>query len=258
VRPDDVEPACEVLAGLGFERQFDQRAMPEWWRGHDIQWLRAADGVTVDLHLELPGIGLDAARAWPVLTGDSDLVTVAGRPLPTLGEPARAMHLALHVSQHGTNAPKPMLDLERGLARLEKRLWHQAAALAARLNATDSFASGLRFTDAGTTLARELGLPEVPSSVRVAMLSGIRPAGAITIEKLVATDGWHRRVAGTWRVVFPPPAYMRSLDPAGTNGVVGLVMAYLRRARWVVRSAPAGFRAYRRARHQVRAGTPAE
>lgn len=254
VHPAQVEPACGVLAKLGFERQSDQRSMPDWWRGHDIQWLRRADQVTVDLHTRIDGVGLDPVEAWSLLTAGGDLVSVAGHQLPTLGEPARAMHLALHVCQHGTHGPKPILDLERGLARLDQPVWREAAALAARLQASDSFATGLRFTPDGAALATDLGLPKVPASIRVAVLSGVRPPGAITVERLLATGGWRRRATGAWRVIFPPADYMRSQDPDGTRGVLRLAVAYIRRAIWVARSAPASVRSYRAARRRVTAG----
>ena len=39
--------------------------------------------------------------AWQVLSADADAVLVAGRIVPCLGLPARAMHVALHAAQHG-------------------------------------------------------------------------------------------------------------------------------------------------------------
>lgn len=107
-------------------------------RTHDSQWLRERDGLTVDVHRALPGVGVDAQAAWWVLSAQTDVVMVAGYPAPTLALRARALHVALHAAHHGTGYHRPMDDLSRALVAGDDDLWHGAAALAARLQATET------------------------------------------------------------------------------------------------------------------------
>ena len=251
VNPDHVERAGQVLSELGFDRPLDERALPEWWREHDIAWGRAADGVWVDLHVSLPGIGVDAATAWGLLTEATDTIAVAGLAAPTLGIAAHALHLALHATHHGQRPGRSQLDLERGLAQCDEPVWQRAALLAERLDATDSFAVGLRSTPAGSALAARLGLPET-RSVEVALVASAPPPGALTVEKLAAAKGIRLRVAIVSRKLVPPAAYMRVWAPDATRGRLALARAYARRPFWVARMAPRALRAYVDARRKVR------
>jgi hypothetical protein len=88
---------------------------------------------------------------------------VAGYPAPTLTLPARALHVALHAAHHGAGYRRPMNDLERALLATEDELWRGASALAARLQATEILAAGLRLTLSGAQLAARLGLPDTRS-----------------------------------------------------------------------------------------------
>ena len=60
VAPTDVVAAEEVLASLGYAPEFDDRKMPSWWREHASEWIRQRDGLTVDLHRTLQGVGVDS------------------------------------------------------------------------------------------------------------------------------------------------------------------------------------------------------
>ena len=123
VAPTDVLAAEEVLASLSFTRQFDDREMPSWWREHASAWSRGGDGLTVDLHRTLPGVGVDAEGVWRALSAETDVVLVARHPVPTLSLPGRALHVALHAAQHGPGWARPIADLERALAAADDDLW---------------------------------------------------------------------------------------------------------------------------------------
>src|SRR5690242_13275556 len=56
VAPDDFDAAADVLESQGYERAFDDRGMPTWWREHGIALVRKSDGVTFDLHRRLSGV----------------------------------------------------------------------------------------------------------------------------------------------------------------------------------------------------------
>lgn len=251
VRPDQVQPAGEVLLQLGFSRALDERTLPEWWRTHDSHWDRVTDGVRIDLHSSIPGVGVGADVAWKVLTETTDTVLVGGLRADTLGVAARALHLALHVTHHGGVSGRHSDDLDRGLAQCDADVWRDAAALADRLAATDAFALGLRSTEMGSALASELGLP-ASGSVQVELGGNAPPQGAMTIGKLAQTRGIGPRAAIVLRKLVPPVSYMKVWAPEAARGPFFLARAYVRRPFWVLRRAPRGLRAYWRARQSVR------
>ena len=250
VRPGDAEKAEAVLARLGFERGFDDRALPDWWREHGSEWWRPLDGVLVDLHRSLPGIGVAAEAAWAVLTEEGDSVVVAGYAAPTLGPAARAMHIALHAAHHGVVWGKVLADLERALAELEESLWRDAAALATRLEATDAFSTGLRLTPAGEALAIRLALPR-SRSVEANLRATTPPPVALGFEQLARAETFAARMRIVARKLFPPAAFIRHWSPRAAESRRQLALAYLRRPFWLLRSAPRGFRAWRAARRRA-------
>src|SRR4051794_19532205 len=78
VAPSDVEAAGEVLARLGFSQVREDRGLPPSWREHAGEWWRDLDGVAVDLHRRLQGLGVDAQTAWQTLWSTTETITVAG------------------------------------------------------------------------------------------------------------------------------------------------------------------------------------
>ena len=252
IAPADVHTAEDVLGSLAYTRHFDDRGMPSWWREHASVWVRDGDGLTVDLHRTLPGVGVDAEAAWRVLSADTDVVVVAGLPVPTLALPARALHVALHAAQHGVGAVGPLADVDRALTAAGDELWVRAAALAVQLEATEAFAAGLRLAPAGAELASRLSLPPV-SSVDAQLRAASPPPGALGFEQLARAQGTRARMEFVWRKLVPPAAFMRHWDPRAADGRLALARAYLRRPLWILRQAPRGLHAWYRARRSVRA-----
>ena len=252
VAPTDLEAAEEVLGTVAYSRDFDDRGMPSWWREHASAWVRESDGVTVDLHRTLPGLGVDAEAAWRVLSANPDVVEVAGHRASTLAIPAQALHVALHAAQHGVAWPRPMADLERALTLCDDDLWLAAAQLALRLQATDAFATGLGLTPAGTELASRLGLPPT-SSVDAALRAASAPSPALGFEQLARAGGMRARAWIVWRKLVPPASFIRHWDPRAGTSRVALARAYLRRPLWTLRRVPGALRAWRGARRSVRA-----
>ena len=250
VAPTDVVAAEKVLASLGFAREFDDRGMPSWWREHAAAWAREGDGITVDLHRTLPGVGVDADSAWRVLSGETDVVSVAGRSVPTLALPGRALHVALHAAQHGPAWARPMADLDRALAAGDDELWLKAAALAAELDAGDAFAAGLRLAPAGTRLSVRLALPPV-RSVDAELRAASPPPLALGFEQLARAGGMRARAEIVWRKLVPPADFMRHWDSGAADSLVGLLRAYVRRPLWILRRAPRGLEAWWRVRRSV-------
>ena len=251
IAPASGEAAAGALQSLGYRRSFDDRSMPAWWREHAGVWVRDADGMTVDLHSALPGIGADGESAWSVLSTDTDTVMVAGYRAPILALPARALHVVLHAAQHGVGWARPIADLERALAVGDDRLWITTAGLAEALEATDAFATGLRLCLAGTVLATRLGL-STQRSADAELRAASAPPLALGFEQLARADGNRARLIIVWRKLVPPPDFVRHWDPRAAEGRLALLRAYVWRPLWLLRRAPSGLGAWRRARRMVR------
>jgi hypothetical protein len=254
VRPEDVERAEHVLSSLSLERHFDDRRMPSWWREHASVWVRKLDGLTVDLHRTLPGVGVDDPTAWRILSSDPDQVEVAGFLAPILSLPARALHVVLHAAQHGIGWERPIADLQRALGAGDDDLWRNASALADQLAASDSFVTGLRLAPAGASLAVRLGLSST-GSVEARLRATTPPPIALGFEQLVRAGGMRARVGVVLGKLVPPPAFVRHWDPRAADSHAALLRAYLMRPFWLLRKAPQGFLAWRRVRRSARAAT---
>src|SRR3954449_2807270 len=70
IGPADFELAGDALMRLGFRPVADDRGFPTWWEEHASTWLRDQDGVIVDLHRRLQGVGVDDETAWQALSCD--------------------------------------------------------------------------------------------------------------------------------------------------------------------------------------------
>ena len=87
----------------------------------------------------LAGFAADRGRALGVGTR---LMTVGGREVEVLGDPALALVVAAHFVQHGTAASR-WKTCERALARFDRDVWRRAAR-APGLAMDEVFAAGLR------------------------------------------------------------------------------------------------------------------
>ena len=249
VRPGDERAAGQTLGRLGFELEFDDTALPDWWREHGTEWWRARDGVRVDLHRHIVGIGVDPRTAWDALAHPTATVSVAGYDAPTLAPAARLMHVALHAAQHGAVFNQGVGHLERALATFDDDQWRSAAVLAGRLEATGALAAGLRITQEGRRLADRLGLPE-GGSVDVTLRARTAPPVALGFDQLARAGSWRARVTIVRHKAVPPPSFVRAWSPLARRGRLGLAVAYAWRPLWLLVHAPMGFRAWRAARRR--------
>lgn len=245
VSPSNVQPAGEVLAGLGFRRGQAGWAWisQQWNRGHDA----------VDLHRSLLGIGVDDATAWALLSREPSRLWVGGWEADALAPPARALHVALHGAQHGPTEQKPLDDLERALQLEDREVWRQALGLARALSAEGAFATGLRLLDSGAELADSLGASRFRPAA-VALRAGAPPPGALGFALLAESSGVRGRLRALARGIAPPPAYMRGRYPLARRGRIGVALAYGVRLVWLGRHAPSAIGAWLRAKRAERAG----
>lgn len=223
VAPDDHPRAERVLSALGFVRILPGRSAREevaYARG----WTRG--GTHVDLHRALWGVGIEPARAWPMLLAGTESLAVGGGNVTVLGPPARALHVALHAAQHGPHHPKPAQDLARALARLPFETWQLAAALAGRLGAAEAMAVGLRLESAGAGLASRLGLP-VRAPLVVSVSAASVPRGTKALATLLGTPGLGARAAQVARLMVPSRAQVRATVPFARRTRAGMVVGYV-------------------------------
>ena len=247
VRPGDFDRAREALTKLDFKPTYEEREMPDWWREHAVAWVRDTDAVALDLHRTLAGAGADDATVWGVLSADSEPFEIAGFTGRALSIPARALHVALHAAQHGTGWQSVTNEVELVIARESLETWRAAAELAGALEATPAFAAGLRQVAPGQALADQLGLP-VDDRVDLVLRASTPPPVAMGFDQLARARGVLPRLTILRHKLFPPPTFMRKWSPVARKGKLGLARAYAQRQIWLVKKAPAGFRAWRAAR----------
>ncbi len=228
VAPAEHSRAEAVLVSLGFD-DWRLGLSPLEAAAHAREWAR--DGVYVDLHHSLWGVGLDPALAWLLLVEGTETLAVGGGQLSVLGRPAQALHVALHAAQHGPRHPKPAQDLARALTRLPIDTWQQAAALAGRLGAAEAMGAGLRLAAGGPDLAARLGLPSrAPLVVEVSATS--RARGAKALAKVIATPGIGPKSVRAARLAVPSCSLVRLSVPFAARSRAGLAVGYV----WLVLS----------------------
>ena len=248
IAPEWLADAERALEALGYEREYDDRALPEWWREHASAWLRHRDGVSVDLHRTLVGVGVPDPECWQLLSADPGSLRIVDTEVLTLNEPARMLHVALHAAQHGPGRGQGIQDLNRTLERGDDQVWRDAAGLARSLHAEDALAAGLALSESGRALATRLELPSAGAAIDARLRAAGAPSPALTFEALASAAGLRARAAIVWRKLVPPAEFMTHWDPAAERGGARLLWAYARRPAWVLRQAPAGLRAWQRAR----------
>ena len=247
VAPERFAAAEGVLADLGFtylplmmERPVDRPA-------HERTWYREADSATIDLHRTIVGAGVSADEVWTALSGATQPLRLAGRQLAGLNAEATAFVVALHAAQHGSGAPRSLGDLRLAVERFAYELWEAAALLAARLQAAEALAVGLRLVPAGERLAADLGLP---TSVAAATLlrSTTPPETALGFAWLTELPAARAKARFLWGTLIPDRSFVRGTSRLAGGGTLGLLCAYLWRWAWLLYRAPRGWLAWRAAR----------
>jgi hypothetical protein len=242
----DASRTSEVLLALGFAYGFESRdGGPSPDR---VLWMRPPD--EVDLHHTLQGVKVDPGSLWSVLSGTTGLQEVGGQEVEILSERARALHVALHATQHGRHWTVPMEDLRRAIEIFPLETWQGAARVAEQLQATDAFATGLRLLPAGELVAERLGL-SASTTVGTLLRSQSSPHLTLGFEKLYSLRGPGAKARFITRKLFPPRVNMRFMTPLARKGWLGLATAYLVRLGWLARHAGGGFRVWMRARREV-------
>jgi hypothetical protein len=213
--------AVDVLRGLGFDDRHAPMAHPRMESYHSHPWVRGE--ANVDLHATLEGLDADFQTVWAGLSAEPGTLRIAGRDISVLGPVPRALMVVLHAAKHRVE-PTPLRDLYLALEHEPFERWHEAAALAARLDGTPAFASGLRLTPAGEEIARRLGV-ERTSSLKTALRESEVPL-AEGLGELARAPGLGAKLRLAARELVPTPAFMRWWSPLARRGRLGLALAY--------------------------------
>jgi hypothetical protein len=247
VPPSGFGEAEAILARRGFTHApLDDLAGDKPWHAH--AWHRERDGANVDLHRTLLGLKKDPAEVWERLDVRSVLLPLGDREVRALDEPARCLHVALHVAQGGTSTEKAQRDLARALTVASGPSWAEAAALADALDGSSAFSAGLRADEGrGAVLAERLGLPdrfdpELELRRRNAPAEAVGLAWFLSLPTLRARFRWLRVK------LLPPPTFMRAWDDRAQAGGFAIVLSYPRRWWWLAARLPEAVRQWRDAR----------
>jgi hypothetical protein len=252
VPPDHTTAAGDILESHGFVfidpigRTKDDR--PAWSQ----TWFRDADAVSVDLHRTLVGASGGAATTWSVLRRHTQDLQLSGTTVYGLDAEATAAVVALHAAQHGVGTERTLADLAHALASFSLETWDAATSVAAELEATPAFATGLRLLPAGAELAERLRLPQA-TTAEIALRASTPPPTALGFEWLAQRQGVRAKLVFLAGKVVPPEEFMQAWSPrARAGGKTRLVLAYLWRPLWLIGHAGPGLRAWLVARREVR------
>lgn len=249
VSPSKFSAAMEILARNGYSHPLAGAAPAEM--GPKERELFGPGGVCIDLHAGLLGVTADLQQSWDVLVRRTMGFRLRGGvDVHVLDVPARTMHLALHAAQNGPVDRKAVNDLRRGIERLGRADWVEAAKLAAQLQAIEAFSAGLRIVPEGTILADELSLP-TRMTVELLLRTQSSRQDAIFFERFADTRGLRSKAALVARKVFPTTVLLHANSSFARRGRLGLVCVRLYRPlSLAIRLAPA-LRAWTRARRTV-------
>jgi hypothetical protein len=246
---DDLDAVEIVLSTTGW-RYLGIDAVGED-RPHCRVWERPDNGLILELHRSIAGIAAPPAKTWAVLSAHTEELGVGGARMEILDVPARVMHVALHATQHGKELERTQEDLRRAVKQVPLAIWAQAADLAAELQATPAFTTGLALVAEGRELLGMLDL-SVERATEAALRAGGAPPMAEGLDWIAGQKGWRPKMAFVARHVFPPRGYMRVWFPPARRSGLALALAYVWRPVWMLLRAGPAVKAWVEARRVSR------
>ena len=233
VMPKDWQPAVDVLERRGFQNYLEPMAHPRMESFAGTAFLRGEDNI--DLHCTLHGLDASPELIVSSIMASAQRQAIGGSELRVPSRAVLLLHVALHAAHHSHG--RPIEDLRRAIALADDDLWRQALEEARAFDGVPAFASGLRLLPEGVELTRALGIEEVRSPLHELRRRGIPTAEGI--DALLAPGvGTRQRLATVAVELFPSPDFMRWWTPLARHGRVGLVVAYVWRAIWLLLMAP--------------------
>jgi Uncharacterised nucleotidyltransferase len=240
-------PARDVLTQLGYVRAdavfgIDDVAGIQ----HSEVWSRPGEResrsgpIMIDLHWRLDGCEAPDDLMWEALAAQRGSIELRGRKAPVLRDEGLALHVALHVAQHGPGDVKAIGDLARAVERWPADVWRRAARLAEAVHGVPAFAAGLRLVPDGAKLANELRMPPTPELDWKIQTREVRPRGTFHIQAWAEADGLGRRLDVVRRSLFPSRLWIEWEFRWAADGGARLALAYachiLRAPLWAVRA----------------------
>ncbi len=146
--------AGKVLAERAFATSRRTWRIRAWSPSRRIPWFRGDQDV--DLHSTIYGIEAPPEAVWAVLSEDIATMEIGGEGLPVLGEPARALHVALHAAQHQDG--KAVHDLEKAVAQLPERRGGSPPTWRSGSGRCQRSPPGCGSSTDGEALARRIGI----------------------------------------------------------------------------------------------------
>jgi hypothetical protein len=220
-------------------------------RPHCHVWECRDNGMLLELHRSIAGVGVPGDRAWEILSDKTETVRIDGVTAEVLALPARAMHVALHAAQHGPGLGRTLDDLDLALERLPEQVWQDAAGVARRLQALPAFAAGLALADTGQDLIERLGVSvDIPTEVLVRAHGA--PPTAEGLAWLLGRPGALAKAKFVLRHVVPPVGYMRVWSRLARRNRLGLAMTYAWRPLWLLLRLRPALAAWVRARRTTK------
>lgn len=243
VAPADLAAARAALTGASYADVSDKLGIDDV-AGivHDEVWVGPdpAGNETVDLHRRLPGAEAPPDRVWSALQSRRASIQLRGREIPVLSHEGLALHVATHAAQHGAGHTKGIVDLKLALERWPEQVWREAAELAAEIDASAAFVTGLRLLPAGRRLAGRLALEPSPSAEWALANRADRPRGTFHLQALAEADGLRARCRIVRRALLPRRAWIVHTYPWARHGGLRLIAAYgvhvARVPRWAART----------------------
>jgi hypothetical protein len=201
-------------------------------------------------------MGVEPARVWPLLSEHAEQIDLLGARVAGLDDCATCVVVALHAAHHGIEFEDPLEDLRRAATRKSIDVWTSAAMLAARLSATEAFASGLRLVEQGAAVAARLDLPSGASAETI-LRASTAPPMALGFDWLSQTTGQRAKARLIAAKIAPSRAFMRSwFRPARGGRTIPLMVGYAWRPIWLAWHAVPGLRAWRAAARAEREQPP--
>lgn len=213
----DLQRACDALAGLayypGTGRGGKIKAIDS---GGQMSLLRAEPQAVLDLHWELAPPAMQLSLDLPSVFPRAQAVTLAGRPILTLGVEDQILFCALHGGKHGWANLAWLADLS-GLVENRPPDWPRLLAEARRSRLSRALYSGLwlAWDLLGTSLPasvwraleRDTAAAVLAQETRSSLFSAqtsFLPSGLRC--ELHLTEGWARKAQFLWRRVTEPSA----------------------------------------------------
>ena len=244
IAEEDLARVGQVLERLGYRNISELQGVDDVAEIlHAQMWARLEPdfgNVSIDLHWRLNGCEAPPQHVWQALSDRRESIEVAGISAHTLDRPGLALHLALHMAQHGRDDEKARADLMRGLERWPPETWGEARNLAAEVGAMDAFAAGLRLVPDGALLADQMGLPAAEALLWEIDHRGERPRGTFHMQAFSEARGVGAKLELLRLSLLPRRDWIIWQHPNAADSRVRLLAAYvlhlLRAPVWAARA----------------------